>query len=519
MPAPTSPKKSSLVRSVLGVSAVTLLSRVLGLLREMVRAWALGTSIYSDAFSLAFSLPNLFRRLTAEGAMSNAFIPVFCEADKKDGRSRALAFARSFFWVLALILTLLTLFFIWQADFLVAHFFAAGFEGEALEATVFLTRVMFGYMILISLAAVAQGILNGLGTFWVSAFTPVLLNLSILGCALALKDQFENPALPFALGVMLGGALQLGFQMPFLKKLGFLLFGGPLFDPKIKEVFVLILPTLFGVGIYQINILISNLIATTLGEGALSSLTFSNRLLELVLGVFVVSITTVLLPKLSGHFIDENPGEVAKALSKTLKVIAFVTFPVTALTLALAEPMVRLLFLRGQFDQTSLDMTAGALMFHIVGLSFIAYNRVFLAVFQSAKQVRLTVWASFWVMLANLVGALYFSKTMGHLGIAWASSLSQALNLLLLWAWLRRLGVNSLWDGSFAQSLLKSFAAALCVYATLAQVTPHTQGWPALFQVSALGLLAVLVYLIVAALLKAEELKETWGLVRRRFGP
>ncbi|MDT8446562.1 MAG: murein biosynthesis integral membrane protein MurJ [bacterium] len=513
-PKSTGPK--SLLRSILGVSSITLLSRVLGLLREMVRAALLGTSLYSDAFSLAFSLPNLFRRLTAEGAMSNAFIPVFCEADKKDSRARALDFARSFFWILALILTLLTLLFIWQADFLVAQVFASGFSGEALEATVFLTQVMFGYMILISLAAVAQGVLNSLGTFWVSALTPVLLNLAILGAALGMQGWFENPALPFAIGVMLGGCLQLAFQLPYLHRAGFRLFKAGLYDPKIKEVFRLILPTLFGVGIYQINILISNLIATTLGEGALSSLTFSNRLLELVLGVFVVSITTVILPRLSGHFIDEEPGKVVYSVRRTLSVISFVTFPVTALTLALAAPMVELLFLRGQFDQRSLDMTAGALVFHIAGLSFIAYNRVFLAVYQSARRIQITVWISLAVMLANLGGALWLSRSMGHLGIALASSASQGLNLLLLWVFSKRLKVTGLLDRAFGLSLARSLGASVLIYWTLVQLLPLVASWPLVLGFLALSLVAVGQYLVLMVLLKSSELKETWGLLRAR---
>src|SRR3989339_694290 len=206
-------ERKEFLTKVSQVSGITFLSRIRGLLREMTSAHFLGTSFYADAFALAFSLPNLFRRLTAEGAMTNALIPVFCELDETQGRSRALEFAKNFFWLSTLLLVAFCALFILFADFMVAEVFARGFTGEALSATVLLTRVMFGYILLISLAAVVQGVLNGIGVFWVSSFTPLLLNLAMIGSAYLLSPYFANPALPFALGVMLGGALQLGFQI------------------------------------------------------------------------------------------------------------------------------------------------------------------------------------------------------------------------------------------------------------------------------------------------------------------
>ena len=509
-------KKPSVARSVGTVGLITTLSRVLGMLREMVRAWALGTGMYSDAFVLAFSLPNLFRRLSAEGAMSNAFIPVFCQVDKEEGRARAMAFARSFFWTLTLILTLLTLVFVWQADWLVAHIFAAGYSGETLEVTIFLTRVMFVYMILISLAAVAQGVLNSISIFWISAATPVALNLAIIGMALALKDQFENPALSFSLGVVLGGVLQLGMQFPHLYKSGFSLLGS-LWDPKVKEVFRLILPTIFGVGIYQINILISNLIATGLGEGALSSLTFSNRLLELVLGVVVVSITTVTLPRLSGFFTSGDLKAVTLNISRTLKIVAFFSLPVTIITLALKEEIVRLLFLRGEFNQTSLQMTAGALFYHILGLIFISFNRVVLTAYQGARRLQITVWVAGVAMVVNLAACYGLSELMGHLGIAAASSLSQAVQWFLLAWFIGRLGLQNLWTWGFWLSLIKSTLAALALYYPLLWLKAFMIDWPLLISLPFMGLLAVVGYVVLGLLFKNPESEEALGLLRKAY--
>ncbi|MDX2470544.1 MAG: murein biosynthesis integral membrane protein MurJ [SAR324 cluster bacterium] len=430
------------------VGSITLISRILGLVREMARAHFLGTSLYSDAFSLAFSLPNLFRRLTAEGAMSNAFIPVYCEIKEKDSHERALEFAKNFFWGLSLILVCLVGLFIWQAPFLVSEIFARGYSGETLEVTVFLSRLMFGYVLLISLSAVAQGVLNSEGVFSIPAFTPVLLNLSIIAAAFSLGSTFANPAIAFAVGVIFGGFLQLFFQFPALKRQGFRLFsnankrGINLGDPKIKEALKLLVPTLFGAGVYQINIIVSNLIATTLKQGSLSSLTFSNRLLELVLGVLVVSLATVMLPKLAGFFSTGDVERASAMIKQNIEVILFVTLPVIAITLVMAEEIVALLFLRGSFDLHSLEMTAGALRFHILGLVFIGINRIFLASYQANKMISLTAWIAFGVMVANVVLALYLSSFMSHLGIALASSLAQAMQMLALLLFLGRLGVR-----------------------------------------------------------------------------
>jgi len=492
-----------MTRSIGVVSIITLLSRVMGLLREMVRAWALGTSIYADAFALAFSLPNLFRRLTAEGAMSNAFIPVFCDLDKESGRDRALAFSASFFWVLALVLCSATTLLIWQTPWLVTHVFAAGFSGETREITILLTRLMFGYLVLISLAAVAQGVLNSVGVFWVSAVTPVWLNLAIIGCALGLSSLFENPAIPFALGVMLGGLIQLTFQIPYLRLNRMRFFGNPWFDPKIKNVFVLIVPTLFGVGIYQINILISNLIATTLGTGALSALTFSNRLLELVLGVFVVAITTVMLPRLSGFFAEGRTGEVSQILSQALGVVAFVTLPVTVLAFILSEEIVTALFQRGEFDQTSMAMTSGALRYHIIGLAFIGLNRILLTAYQGAKKVKLTVWVSLVVMLVNLAGAFGFSRTMGHFGIAWASSLSQIVQLMLLLVLLPKLKLQSTLNRSLGVSLAKTLFATIGLWFGLQSLHPLVSEWSVWVRLPLLGILGVVFYYVVSLYLRS----------------
>ncbi|MCP4750904.1 MAG: murein biosynthesis integral membrane protein MurJ [Proteobacteria bacterium] len=511
--------RKGFVKSVGGIGAITILSRILGLIREMVRAAILGTSFYSDAFTLAFTLPNLFRRLTAEGGMSNAFIPVFSEILDREGKRRAFDFARNFFWALTAVLTLFSLLFIVCAPWLIKSVFAAGFSAEPLQLTVFLTRLMFAYIILISLAAVCQGILNSHSVFWVSSLTPVLLNICIIGFGVFFASRLRNPTYGFAIGVLVGGTVQLLFQLPFLGKQGFRLFVGIDFrDPYIRRVGILVLPTVFGVGIYQINIIVSNLIASTVGEGAISSLNFSNRLLELVLGVFIISITTVMLPRFSSLFLHNELDEIRSNLQDALRLVAFVAFPATVGIFMASEEVVALLFGRGEFDANSMAMTSGALRCHIIGLIFISWNRVVLTCYQAAKHIRRTVQISTVVMTTNLIVALWLSRYVGHLGIALASTISQMVQTLLLAFFLRELSISKtlvLFTGkSIRKSLLISLFLAGSLWFFKQRIIPPDL--PILLNVVLLVGCGVLSYAIPAYLLKSRELIEVIELISKR---
>lgn len=507
-------------KSIFTISVITMGSRILGLVREIVRASILGTSFYSDAFTLAFSIPNLFRRLTAEGIMINAFIPTFCHLKQKEGDDNALAFARNFFWLSTCFLIAFSLVFIAAAPWLVKYLFAAGFTGEPLELTIFLTQFMFAYIGLVSLAAICQGILNSFSTFWVSAFTPLLLNISIIGFAVCLAPHMENPTYGFAIGVLFGGVLQLLFQLPYTFKHRFKLIGPVCFnDPNIRQVGKLMLPTIFGVGIYQINIIISNLIATTLEEGSLASLNFSNRLLELVLGVFVISLTTVILPKLAHLFIDKNYQEISSRLRESIHLIAFITLPVMAGSMIIAEEAISVLFLRGRFDETSLIMTAGALRFHMIGLIFIAWNRVLLTCYQAAKYLKRVVQISFVVMVVNLAGALLFSGYMGHLGIALASSVSQVIQTILLIFCIKDISIQKIPNAFFSLSLYKNVLAAFIMMAGLFACKQYLLPLqlPQILNLFLLASLGGIFFITAGFLFRSEELTQLSKLIRRKI--
>lgn len=455
---PSQSHSRSLFKSVGVVSLITLFSRILGLLREIVKAALLGTSYYSDAFTLAFTLPNLFRRLTAEGAMTSAFIPIFTELLAKEGKQRAFGFARNFFWLFTIVLVLFSVLFILSAPWLVRTVFAVGFEGEPLHLTVVLTRYMFGYIVFISLAAVLQGVLNSFAVFWISSLTPALLNISIIGCALVLAPKCSNPTYGFAAGVVLGGIVQLLVQIPGSRRLGLrLLSGFNLHDPGIRKALTLMLPTLFGTGVYQVNIIISNLIASTLDEGAISSLTFSNRLLELIIGIFIVSITTVFLPRFATLFTSRQFDELGSDLQKLIELTAFITLPATVGMVMISEEVITLLFARGVFDANSVSLTAGALRYHMLGLTFIAWNRILLTFFQAGRWLKQIVLVAVVVLGVNTISALLFSRLTGHLGIAGANSLSQLTQTALLVLYLHKLLERRIGDLFSIRRLAKTF--------------------------------------------------------------
>ena len=317
----------SLVRHGSALSLLTLGSRVLGLIREMVKAALLGTSALSDAFTVAFMIPNLLRRLFAEGSIAVAFIPTFKGYLIEGDREKTKEFLSATFTLLSFLVTVAVVLGIAATPLLVPLFGMAEFD-----ETVFLTRVMFPYLACVSVAAFFQGILNGVHVFTPTGLAPILLNLAIIGGAFALSPFTANPARAMAIGVLAGGALEAGIQLPFVLRRGFRFpFVGmkrAFANPGTRAVLRLIGPTIIGMAAYQLNDLVSTALAGNAGPGVVSSLQFSLRLQELILGVFAVSLGTVLLPDLAGHAKTGRWDEYNDRLVSAIEIIALVTVPV-----------------------------------------------------------------------------------------------------------------------------------------------------------------------------------------------
>jgi len=380
---PATQTTASLVRHSSALSLLTLFSRVLGLLREMTKARFLGTSALSDAFSVAFILPNLFRRLFAEGSISVAFIPTFKEYLLEGNREKTREFLSCMFTFLSFFVTLMVM-----AGVLAAPLLVRIFGVEEYDETVLLTRIMFPFLGFISLAALFQGVLNSLHIFTPSGLAPILLNIVTILCAYGLSPYTQNPARAMAIGIIIGGFLEVAIQLPFVLKRGqsFFITGlkRAITNPGTKKVLRLISPTIIGMAAYQLNDLVSTALAGRAGEGVVSSLQYSLRLQELFLGVFAVSIGTVLLPNLTEYAKTLKWDIYSKRLLSSMNIIALITIPITFFSISEGQSLIRLLFQSQNFNETSVNLTLLAFTFHMPGL-FLSRLTVFLPLLFTLK--------------------------------------------------------------------------------------------------------------------------------------
>lgn len=415
---------------------MTLASRVLGLVREMTKASFLGTSAVSDAFTIAFMIPNLLRRLFAENSVSVAFIPTFKQYLDRRTKEETEAFLSATFTFIAFATTVTVVLGIALTPLIVPFF------GTKTDETVLLTRIMFPYLAVISVAAFFQGILNGVKVFSPSGFTPVLFNLIIIGCTYALSPAMANPARAMSVGVLLGGIAQAAFQIPFVARRGFRFSLVPLkkalSDPGMRRVFKLIGPTIVGMAAYQLNDLVSTALAGNAGEGIASSLTYSLRMQELILGLFVASIGTVILPDLTERATAKDWPGFNKLLSQSINAIALVTIPVTFYSLVSGDGLVTLLYKSRNFSDESVALTLSAFNAHILGLYFIGLNRVISPAFYAQSDAKSPVIAGIVSFGINIALALALVGPMKGGGIALALSIASLGNTALLIAYLRK---------------------------------------------------------------------------------
>lgn len=509
------------------MTLMTMISRVLGLVREQVRAIYIGTGAASDAFGLAATIPNLLRRLFAEGAMTAAFIPVLTEYLRRGDEEELRQFLSRFFTLLTLGVVVVTIIGVLLTPWIINTFFASEFqnvEGKV-ALTIVLTQMMWPYLVFVTIAAVLQAVLNAHKIFGPSAFTPVLLNLAIIGCTVAFAYSLPDPSYALVVGFLVGGVLQILFQIPYLRKqtnVGWGLDFGFRRDAGVRRVFRIMGPGVFAAGIYQINVFVSQLIASGLEGGSIASLQYSLRLQELVLGLFVVSISQVILPSLSEHTADGDDAKVKDTLTYSTQLILFVTLPATAGLILLGPPIVRLLFQSGAFDAESTAMTVWALQFHAVGLLFIGQARIYQQVYFAYKDLKTPTKVSAVVAAINIVLCIVLSGPLGHGGVALAGSIAALFNTVAFFVLLRkRLG------GLDSHALLSRAARiTLATAVMIAALLGFDALWPAA-SVSGRGLLLVwvlvalglsaLAYLGVASLARVNELSGILASLKRRF--
>jgi len=445
-----------LLKSTAIVSAMTSLSRVLGLVRDVVFAQLLGAGAATDAFFVAFKIPNFLRRLFAEGAFSQAFVPVLSEYKSQRDEQAVRSLVQHAAGTLGGILFLITVLAALAAPVLVM-IFAPGFIDEPgrFDLTTEMLRITFPYLLFISLVALAGSVLNAFGRFAVPAFTPVFLNVVLIGMAIWGAPYFEQPVMALAWGVFGAGAVQLAFQLPFLKRLGLLVWPRwGMREPGVRRIGKLMLPAIFGSSVAQINLLFDTLIASFLVAGSVSWLYYSDRLVEFPLGVFGIALATVILPSLSKRHAEAEPEAFSRTLDWALRWVLVIGVPATVGLFVLSGPILATLFYYGEFDLQDLDMARLSLMAYALGLLGFIAVKVLAPGFYARQDTRTPVRIGIIAMVSNMGLNVAFVVPMvmlgvegPHSGLALATACSAFINAGLLFRVLRREGVLTLLPG------------------------------------------------------------------------
>jgi len=453
----------NLLKALATVSSMTLLSRILGFVRDTVIARAFGAGFATDAFFVAFRIPNLLRRLFAEGAFAQAFVPILAEYKNRRGEAETRLLVDHVAGLLALALFIVTLIGIAAAPVIV-YVSAPGFAAnpQKFALTIDLLRITFPYILFISLVSLAGGILNTHSRFSVPALTPALLNLSFIGFALWAAPYFEPPVKALAWAVFCGGVLQLAFQVPFLLRLKLLpRFKLDLRDEGVWRVVRQMGPAVFGVSISQVSLLINTIIASFLASGSVSWLYYADRLMEFPTGLLGVALGTILLPSLARHYADASPGEYAKLLDWGLRLTLLLALPAAAALALLAVPLITTLFHYGEFTVHDVLMTRNALIAYSVGLLGLILVKVLAPGFYARQNIKTPVKIAFIALVATQAMNLAFIWPLQHAGLALAIGLGACLNAGLLYYKLRQHNIYSPQPGWGAFAL--KIAAALAV--------------------------------------------------------
>lgn len=506
-----------LLKSGMIVSAMTLISRVLGLVRDIVIANLMGAGAAADLFFFANKIPNFLRRLFAEGAFAQAFVPVLTEYEKTKSRNEVTQLISAVSGTLGTIVTVITILGVLGSSVITALFgfgwflewFNGGAEAYKFELASDMLKITFPYLWFITFTALSGAILNTLGKFAVAAFTPVFLNIAIISCALFLSPQLAQPEFGLAIGVLLGGAIQFFFQIPFMAKEGMLV--KPKWDwhhEGVVKIRTLMIPALFGVSVSQINLLLDTFIASFLQTGSISWLYYSDRLLEFPLGLFGIAIATVILPSLSSSHVSKSSDHFAKTIDWGMRMVCLLGFPAMLGLIVLAEPMLRVLFMRGEFDMQDVSMASMSLFAYGSGLLSFMMVKVLAPGYYARQDTRTPVKFGIIAMVSNMVLNFIFAIPFGYVGLAIATSLSATLNASMLWFGLYKQGVYQKQNETISV-LIRIVISGLVMATAMLYLNPTLQEWATfslfesaykLFSLIALGVTSYFVFAVVIGL-------------------
>ncbi len=512
----------SIAKSAGIIGSATLVSRILGFMRDIIFAAFFGTGIYAQAFVVAFRIPNLFRDLIGEGAANAAVVPVLVEELTHKGKAEFWKLANILLNLILVIVTLITLAGVLLSKPIVIAI-APGFLQDAakLNVTVALTRTIFPYLIFIGLAAYSMGALNSIRHFTAPAFSMSLLNVSLILCMFIWRQD----VIGLGIGVLFGGFLQIAVQVPVLLKNGMTFNQKRFMHPKIRKILKLLVPRIFGSGVYQINVFISTVLASIAriaGEGAVAALYFSNRIMQFPLAIFAIALAQASLPVLSSHFAKKDYESFKKTINFLLRSVFFVLLPASAGLLALSAPITSALFKRGAFGDYSTLITSNALFFYSFGLLFYGAIKILVNAFYALQDTRTPVKVASVSLFVNISLSILLMFKLKAGGLALANSISGALNALLLFIILRK-RLKTLYEKGLVVSLLKISTASLLMGIFVFRLNGYLKIYlsPEKTLYCAINILisivaAVLFYLITCHILRIRELKELMSWVLKR---
>lgn len=516
--------RRKITTATMSMAVATTCSRVAGLIRDVVVARMFGAGFATDAFFMAFTIPNLLRRFFGEGSLTAAFVPTFAEVYQQQGQEEAQKLANRCVTLLLMVMLVVVLAGVLASPWIVKGIgYGFGEVPGKLELTNSLNRLMFPYIGLVSLLALLTGILNVHGHFFLPSLSPLFLNISMIISALTLGHMFQQPVTALAVGVIVGGLVQLLLQYPALLRyrIRFRFDWSFWSDPNLRRVVLLMLPGVAGVAIYQINVVVTRLMASFLPEGSVSYLYYGQRLFEFPQGIFIVSLAQAALPAMSRQVAVEDWDGLQESLRFALALIAIFTLPAMIGLILCAEPVYSLFFMGGQFDQVALQNTALTLVCFAPGLFFVGMSRIAAQTFYALKDTRTPVRISFWTLLVNAGCGLLLMFPLQHFGLAIALTLASAFNALML-LWFLRRRVGPFLQGAMMSPLVRSLPGclvmAVLVYFSLGaidwQQTGNTlQKCAVLAGAVGLGLVS---YLGTCLLFRVKQIRQGWALLKKR---
>ncbi|MBF0622344.1 MAG: murein biosynthesis integral membrane protein MurJ [Magnetococcales bacterium] len=514
--------QNRLVRAVGTIGFYTLLSRVLGFVRDIILARAFGAGMGADAFFVALKLPNFLRRLFAEGAFNTAFVPVFNDVMANHTPEEVRHLAQSVFTILAVVVA---------AVVVVVELFMPGFimlvapgftdEPEKYQLTVDLTRITFPYILFISLVALTGGILNSYRKFAIPAATPILLNVFIILGAVGLAPTMERPAMGLAVGVLIGGIAQLAIQWPPLLRINMpLKFRWDPRNPAIKQILSLMGPSLLGVSVMQISLLFDIFLASWLPEGSISFLYYADRMVEFPLGIIGIAMATAILPGLSARAARQDIDGMKRELDFALRMTLLINLPAAVGLIVLREPILSLLFERGAFDAQTTEMTSRALLAYGSGLLAFSAVKIITPAFYALKDTKTPVRIAITCLIFNMVMNVILMFPLKHVGLALATSLASYLNTVLLLVYLKRktgFSLSRAFYGCFGKGIVAS--AVMVVFLSWGV----DQYWQAGLSLTEKGIVLIplifgsmALYFGVAILLRMQEVGDLFSVLLKR---